>query len=90
MNASKECAIWKTAEVHRELFRPDVVGCPYCEIARLSGQLEEAHKAVWEMAEDGWLYCGAEGYQGAQQVVHDYTLKYPRDAAETGESHGGT
>lgn len=41
-------------------------------------QLRAAHEAVWAMAEDGWLFCGVEGFTGAQQTVNDYTLKYPK------------
>lgn len=38
--------------------------------------LESANKAIWAMAEDGWLYFGPEGMSPAQQLVSDYTLKY--------------
>lgn len=48
------------------------------EIQRLRSQLKEAHEAVWAMAEDGWLYCGVEGFSHPQQLANDYTEKYPR------------
>lgn len=43
-------------------------------------QLQQAHKAIWAMAEDGWLLFGPEGMSESQKLVSDYTLRYQKDA----------
>lgn len=51
-------------------------------------QLQEAHRAVWEMFQDGWCSFGPEGMSEPQRLVSDYTRKYPEGSPEepTGET----
>lgn len=52
-------------------------------------RLKFADAAVWAMAEDGWLSYGVEGMTEPQQLVCDYTLKYPAMAARSGDRGRG-
>ena len=66
------------------LYAVALCGCPHC----MRAQLEAAHKAVWAMAEDGWLYFGPEGMSPTQQLVCDYTAKYPKSPHSAESEHG--
>ena len=43
---------------------------------KLAARLAEAENALMAIACDGWLYFGAEGMSEAQQLCHDYGVKY--------------
>lgn len=55
-----------------------------------SEQLQQAHRACWAMAEDGWLMHGVEGMDETQQLLCDYTHKYPKDCTAVTKSEMST
>lgn len=88
-NASE--AVWFVRERDAELFcwnlGDNTTVTEHCFISddspdetAATPQLQEAHKALWAMAEDGWMFHGVEGMDETQKLVWSYTLRYPKDS----------